>query len=687
MGNFFPAENLEILRNNKILLPIENILTIDKTKLSALKRLKIERVVDLLLYKPSYYQKRLIYPSLSKLAHGNHVVIKGKVSEVLYPKAKSGPTKISIFNDSGSIVLVFFKLHKYLQSIFKIGAEVTVSGKVEFYDFRPQINHPEILYDKDLITENEPIYPLTYGITNSQIRKYIIKAIRYCGEINEWLPNGLISEYGLPSFMQAVRKIHAEPADVSLQKSLLRLKIDEALSNQIGFRYIKEEARGSKGRIFSINEKIKNSVISALSFDLTEDQEKVLKEIEQDQASNSQMLRMLQGDVGCGKTIVAMLSAINAITSGAQVALMAPTEVLAEQHYNFASKIFEPYGIRVGLLTGKMPSKKKNEMLEAIKSGRIDLLLGTHSLFQEKVQFKDLGYVIVDEQHRFGVEQRMELVSKGSHPDILIMSATPIPRSLSLTMFGDLALSIIKTMPKTRKEVKTIISSISKIEDVCKAAQNVISRSEKIFWICPLIEVGEEGKSNFIDVETRFNYLSNIFGNQVEFLHGGIGGEDKSKILNKLKVGEIKILVATTVIEVGIDIPDATLIVIENAEKFGLAQLHQLRGRVGRGDKESTCILLYGKQVSAVAFERFKIMKESRDGFFIAEKDLLLRGEGELLGSRQSGEQNFKFLDLSTDGSIISRCNNIASGILINKDRLLQMMIYNPKMLAATNMA
>lgn len=686
MGNFFSEKNLEILRNNKILLPMENILTLDKTKLSALKRLKIERVVDLLLYKPSYYQKRLIHPSLSKLAHGNYVIIKGKVSEVLYPKAKSGPTKISIFNDSGSIVLVFFKLHKYLQSIFKIGAEVTVSGKVEFYDFRPQINHPEILYDKDLITKNEPIYPLTYGITNSQIRKYIIKAIRYCGEINEWLPDGLISEYGLPSFMQAVRKIHAELGEVSLSKSLLRLKIDEALSNQMGFRYIKEEARGSKGRIFEVNEKIKNSVISELPFDLTEDQEKVLKEIEQEQASNLQMLRMLQGDVGCGKTIVAMLSAINVITSGAQVALMAPTEVLAEQHYNLASKIFEPYGIRVGLLTGKMPSKKKNEMLEANREGRIDFLLGTHSLFQEKVQFKDLGYVIVDEQHRFGVEQRMELVSKGSHPDILIMSATPIPRSLSLTMFGDLALSVIKSMPKTRKEVKTIISSISKIEDVCKAAQNVISRAEKIFWICPLIEV-EEGKSNFIDVETRFNYLSSIFGSQVEFLHGGISGEDKSKILSKLKEGEIKILVSTTVIEVGIDIPDATLIVIENAEKFGLAQLHQLRGRVGRGDKESTCILLYGKQVSAVAFERFKIMKESRDGFFIAEKDLLLRGEGELLGSRQSGEQNFKFLDLSSDGSIISRCNNIASGMEINKDRLLQMMIYNSKMLAAINMA
>ena len=669
---------------HKLFASIETALSLDKTKLAGLKRLGLERVVDLLIYSPSYYQKRLIYPDLNSLVNGEHVVIKGSVQEVACPARKHQPTKIYIQAETGGVTVVFFKFHNYLKTIFKIGNNVSISGKVEYYDYRPQINHPEIIFDSEFITPNEPIYNLTYGITNSQLRKYIYKAMKFIGDIPEWLPETIVEQYKLPNFMQSIQVLHGSGSNdgVKIEKAALRFKIDEAMANQLGFRYIKELSLSTRGRSFVVSDDLKSLVMRELGFSLTGDQIKVIHEIEKDQESSMQMLRLVQGDVGCGKTIIAILTSLNVMSSGSQVALMVPTEILAQQHYNFAEKILKNTHFKVKLISGKIPGKLKNELLRAIEVGEADLIIGTHSLFQESMKFKDLGYVIVDEQHRFGVEQRMELIAKGGSPDVLIMSATPIPRSLSLTMFGDLPISIIKSMPKSRKPVKTIVAPIGKIEDVCKAVKSAIIKNEKVFWVCPLIET-EDDSSNYIDVETRFNYLESIFGDQVRFLHGLMNSEEKSRIINQLKDGAIKIIVSTTVIEVGIDIHDATLIIIENAEKFGLAQLHQLRGRVGRGEKESLCILLYGSIVSKVAFERFKIMKETNDGFLIAEKDLLLRGEGDLLGARQSGEQSFKFLDLSVDGNIINKCNILSKSLPIDKDRLLQIYIYNHKILVS----
>lgn len=665
--------------SNILLEPIDKIITLDKSKADALKRLELETVADLLIYRPLSLKKRKIYPNLSMLTHQDEVVVKAKVIEIIIPQKKSQPSKCFIGNETGGITIIFFKFTPYLKKIFTIGKEVIIGGKIELYDYRPQITHPEIFFDKAQITEYEPKYPLTYALTNSMIRSHIHKAISACTNVVEWIPDSLLKEYNISSFMDSVKSLHQYmDFSVPVEKALLRFKIDEALSNQLGFRYVREQTKSEDGREFKSNSDLQKQIIEKLGFELTQGQVDAIKDIEKDQASSNQMLRMIQGDVGCGKTIVAILTALNVISSGAQAAFMVPTDVLAQQHYNFATKLLSEFNINVALLTGKITGKKKEILLDSIKSGEVDLVIGTHSLFQEKVIFKDLGYIIVDEQHRFGVNQRMELVLKGDRPDVLIMSATPIPRTLSMTMFGDLAISYIKTKPLNRKDINTVVCSIKKLDDICIAVRNRIDRGEKVFWVCPLIEVDEQEELNmFVDVETRFSYLKNIFGDDVGFLHGGMASDEKSKIINQLLDSTIKILVSTTVIEVGVDIPDATLIIIENAEKFGLAQLHQLRGRVGRSNLESVCVMLYGKTSSKIAFERLKIMKESQDGFYISEKDLILRGEGELLGQKQSGDQNFKFLDISTDAQLINKCNFVASSMEITDNQILQMAIFN----------
>lgn len=670
---------------NKLFEPISKHLSLDKTKEAALKRLGVETVIDLLLYKPISYKQKRLYPDLKTLAHGDEVIIKVEVKEIEYPARKTSPTKIFVSNETGAVTLTFFKFHSYLKSYYKIGNKLTLAGKVEFFDYRAQISHPEVIFDSALPKSRddvfiEPRYGLTYAITNSQVRNYIAKALPLAKDIPEWLPDELLKEYNLPSFYGALCEIHGvdAPRDDALATANLRLKIDEAISNQLGFKYIKEQTIAQKGKSFKNNNELKQRVINRLGFELTQDQQDVIAEIELDQLNEMQMLRMVQGDVGCGKTIVAILTALNVIGAGYQAAIMVPTEVLATQHYNSALQLLSEIGLNVQLLTGKILGKNRKEVLDSIESGEANFIVGTHALFQENVKFKNLGYIIVDEQHRFGVNQRMELIAKGEHPDVLIMSATPIPRSLSLTMFGDLAISKIQTMPKSRKPVSTLVAPINKLEDVYKSVSSKIEKDEKVFWICPLIENTEEkNQFEYIDVETRFQELKLRFGDKVGFLHGQIKPDEKNNIIGSLRDGAINILVATTVIEVGIDIPDATLIVIENSEKFGLAQLHQLRGRVGRGSLESMCLMLYGKFTSKIAFERMKIMKESHDGFYIAEQDLKLRGEGDLLGEKQSGEQNFKFLDISQDSNIITTCHNIAKRLTIDDSKKLQLMIYN----------
>lgn len=403
-----------------------------------------------------------------------------------------------------------------------------------------------------------------------------------------------------------------------------------------------------------------------LGFELTKYQQEAVKQIEADQSSNIQMMRLLQGDVGSGKTIVALLTMLNAVSSGTQAVLMVPTDLLSLQHHQFFTKALTGTGITVELLTGKTTIKARRFIKENLKNGITNILIGTHALFQESVAFKDLGYVIIDEQHRFGVQQRLELIAKATHPDVLVMTATPIPRSLTLTMFGDMSVSQVKDKPKNRLAIVTTITSNNRWNQISLSLQKIIDQGQKIYWVCPLIDqkdktLEHEDNFTYADVTKCALELDKIYPGQVAIIHGKMKATDKEFVMQNFKNGEFKILVATTVIEVGIDVPDATLIIVENAEKFGLAQLHQLRGRVGRGELQSYCILMYEpKRFSVNARNRLEIMRQSNDGFYIAEQDLILRGGGEILGTKQSGEPEFFFADLGRDLNILLQANKLA---------------------------
>lgn len=665
---------------DKLFSNIESLLNLDKTKIAALNRLKIFTGIDLLLFAPFRYKKSKIFPTLDSIKHSEEVYLRLQIDSVVKPAIKSRPTEVYASNESGNIKIIFFRFHGFLDKIIKPQKIFTFQGKAEVYNSTLQITHPEIIYDAKLITEIEPVYHLTYAITNNQLRNYIHKLSILISDLKIGFDDFLI-KHNMPTISDSFRALHSiKPVNTSIDNAVKSLKYFEAYSNQLGFKHLKNITNKNIGRQFVVNKIEQDKIVKNLGFSLTNGQKMALSEIQEDQKQAIQMLRMLQGDVGCGKTLVAILSSLNVLSSGGQVAIMAPTEVLAQQHYNSICKILDSLDYKISILTSKIKGKQRNQILRDLENGDINLIVGTHSLIQEKVKFKDLSYVVVDEQHKFGVNQRMNLTSKGNLPDILVMSATPIPRTLSLSMFGDLSMSLITTMPKQRKPIKTYVMPISKTNDVISSLSRIIEKNQKIYWICPLIEKNEEDLEKeeiYIDVETRYQFLTKIYGDKVGFLHGNLSSDDKEKIINSLRDGEINILVSTTVIEVGIDISDASLIIIENAEKFGLAQLHQLRGRVGRGEIESTCILIYGKRTSKIAFERLKIMRESNDGFYISEEDLKLRGEGELLGEKQSGTQNFIFLDLLLDSEIIYECYNLAKDKIITQDEIRVISTFN----------
>ncbi|MDX1916763.1 MAG: ATP-dependent DNA helicase RecG, partial [Rickettsiaceae bacterium] len=547
----------------------------------------------------------------------------------------------------------------------------------------PQINHPEIILDQALYTDLEPKYSLTYGITNTILRSYINKLLPLSMNIPEWLPVEILQKYNLPSFYNALQELHQGGDKLRLSKSILRLKFDEAFSSQMGLKILRNKNQKLKNRTFAKNLPLQERVMLKFGYNLTEGQKDALKDIEQDQLSQTQMIRMLQGDVGCGKTIVGLLAACNVIAAKSQVVFMAPTEVLAIQHFKFICKMLETEETEVRLITSKTTTKERNILFAEIASGKVDCVIGTHAVLNEELIFKDLRFIVIDEQHKFGVLQRIAISEKGNNPDILLMSATPIPRSLSMIYFGDLAMSKISQVPNNRKKILTFVTSISKMPDIIKAISNRISINQKIYWICPLIEAKESEESDnkndyeIIDVQKRYEYLHDIFGEKVTYLHGGIKQEKKNEIIENFRSGICPVLISTTVVEVGIDVPDATLIIIENAERFGLAQLHQLRGRVGRSDLESICILLKGSCISSVARTRLSIMKESLDGFFIAEKDLALRGEGEFFGEKQSGEQNFRFLDLAEDAYILEEISKVMNKIKIDSPAELAVSLFS----------
>jgi ATP-dependent DNA helicase RecG len=671
-------------------LPLGKVLNIKPATEGHFARLGIYIVRDLLFHIPYSFNKRLINPNISFLQEGDHVILDVVVENVSFPDRKSSknPIKIICGNHTGTVTLNYFnKIPPFILQKLRIGNKLPVSGIVHKYNYHINISHPEIL-DTKINNDLEPCYHLTYGLTNQQISNYIQRLLGYVAQIDlkEWLPEEIILSENLPNFKDALFYIHNPSSAIDYEKYKKRLKYDELFANQIALGLFRQQNQSNKLKSYHKAAEIQQEILSYLNFELTDDQKNVIIEIEKDQSSHNRMMRLLQGDVGSGKTIVALMTMVNAVNARMQSALMAPTDILASQHYIFFEKALKNIDIKIALLTGKTKAAQRKQILDGVASGDIGILIGTHAIFQENVIFHHLAYVVIDEQHRFGVNQRMQLVGKGIDSDVLIMTATPIPRSLCLTLFGDMVSSKIYSKPKNRIPIKTSVMHVGKIDSVILQLQNKIANSEeRIYWVCPLVKHEEdvpEDSINLMSATKRFEHLNKIFGDQVGLIHGKMQSSEKEDVMGQFKNGILRILVATTVIEVGIDVPEANLIIIENAERFGLATLHQLRGRVGRGSAESFCLLLYDYPFSEIARERLKIMKESCDGFEISEKDLELRGGGEILGTKQSGEQNFIFVDLQKDQNLLFIAHKYASKITISevisdKDKKTLLRLYS----------
>ena len=634
-----------------------------------IKKLCGDRIIDALFHFPINIVDRTYGPQLKQAQDGKIWTGVVTITEHQAPSSKKHPYRVYCTDGTANLVLVFFKIYSdSIQKNYPVGAKRVVSGKIEYFNGMWQISHPEYTTTPDKlssIARFEPVYPLTAGVTNKLMCKVADDCIHRLPKIPEWLSENAQNTLEYIDFNSAIYRIHHPKniADVYQNSAAYRrLAYDEILSNQLALAFIRHKVKQQSGRSFVGTGILYQKIIDSLPFTLTSSQQNVLKEILEDQKNPYKMLRLLQGDVGSGKTIVALLSMANVIECGSQTALMAPTEILAKQHYETISKICESIDIKVGLLTGKMRVKEKRETYEKLATGEINILVGTHALFTENVKFKDLGYVVIDEQHRFGVNQRLSLSSKGNLCDVLVMTATPIPRSLLLTAYGDMDYSKIEGMPEGRKPSKTVVMNSNKIADVISALKRKLEEGTRAYWVCPLVEESE--KSDLAAATERYEMLQHHFGSKVGLIHGKMKEAEKDAVMEQFKNGEKTLLVATTVIEVGVNVPEATIIIIEHSERFGLAQLHQLRGRIKRGYDEGACMLLYSYPVSAIAKERLNIMKQTEDGFFIAEKDLELRGGGEILGTRQSGFAQFKIADMQYHQDLLIRARDEVKEIL-----------------------
>ena len=611
-----------------------------------LKKKKINNIFDLLWKLPKSYTDRSLSSKIKDLRIGEVQTITIIPKKYSFPRVRNLPNRVLCSDETGEIDCIFFNSFEgYVRKILPIGKEITVSGKIGYFRNKYQLTNPKYLSeDSSLIKQKHNTYSLTDGITEKIYNKIINQIIENLPLLNEWHSKNILQKFDNISWNDAIKDLHKPENVGSYQKNFYqRLAFDEIFSTFLVNSEIRKKIKKIKkiNKILDVNKQ--NEIINKLKFLLTNDQLKTLKEINNDLCSSTKMFRLLQGDVGSGKTIVSLLSALNTVNSGFQVALMAPTEILARQHYTLAKEIF-PKNINIKLISGKSDYKSKKIILNELSKHKIDIIFGTHAIFQKKVNFKKLGLIIIDEQHKFGVNQRKRLSDKGGNNcDVLLMTATPIPRTLTMTMYGDMDLSIIREKPKSRKPIKTYSKLESKIDDVLKFIKKEIKLGHQIFWVCPLIE--ESKKIDHSSAVKKFEYLDKLFPNQVSLLHGKTDIEEKEIILNKFLKNEFKILVSTTIIEVGIDFPNANVIIIENANKFGLSQLHQLRGRVGRGDKESTCILMFKSNLSENAKKRINILKDTNDGFIISEEDMKIRGFGDILGFKQSGIKNFKLAD------------------------------------------
>ena len=624
----------------------------------ALGRAMGTRLKDLLLTPPSSLIDRSNRPKISDAKTDEICTFHVTVGQHIVPSNRNRPYRVRVFDETGDMTLTFFKARAdYLNRVLPEGSQRIVSGKTEVFNAQLQMTHPDYILHPDKIDElrlYETLYPLSAGLSQKVAGKAMMGALQRLPTLPEWLDKNMLSKQDWPSFHEAIIRIHQpeHPIDIKIDAPpRLRLAYDELLAKQLAIAIVRENTRRSKGRALQASGQYVDDVLKGAPFKPTNAQNHAFAEISADMTSPYRMARLLQGDVGAGKTFVAALTCAQAAEAGVQTALMAPTEILARQHAQTLKSLLAPAGLTVEAVTGRDKGNSRDALATGLAEGYIDVVVGTHALFQEKVEFKDLGLVIIDEQHRFGVHDRLKLTEKGHKPDLLVMTATPIPRTLALTSYGDLDISKLDEKPAGRKPIETRILPMQRLDDVIEGVERAIKKGDQIYWVCPLVE-----DSDLIDltsVQDRHRQLSAIFGDRVGLLHGRMSGQEKESISQGFKRGTYDVLVATTVIEVGVDAPNATIMVIEHAERFGLAQLHQLRGRVGRGDKQSTCLLLYKGPLSVNGKSRLEIMRQTEDGFLIAEKDWELRGSGDLLGARQSGLPEYKLADLDRHKSLL----------------------------------
>ena len=634
---------------------VEKLKGIGPKKASYFKNLNINTVIDIFYNLPTRSIDRTQDIDFKNLEKGQTITTLVKVKKHHFPFNPKLPYVIECEKGSLIINIIYFSIRgNFLRKKYPENKELIISGKVSFYKSNLSVAHPDYIEEienEDKLRTFENIYPLTRGIKLKDIRIVLNEAKNHLNKFDEWLNENIIKKYNFSSFNESLIKMHfpSVKEDIENRENFRkRLAVDELVSNYFAIRYLKEKTK-RKNESLNLKFNLQEKLINELPFELTKNQYKIINDINNYNNTQYRETVLLQGDVGSGKTIVSLLTAIPFIQKHKQVAYMAPTEILANQIYSNVLNHLDNEEVNPILLTGS--SKNKSEIYEKIEKGIFNFIIGTHAIFQENLNFSSLAYVIIDEQHRFGVQQRLYLAEKGVNTNILLMSATPIPRTLALAQYGEIEQVILKEKPAFQKPIITKVSSIDKIKDIEILLKKKISNVSQVYWICPLVEASETQK--YKDVETRFKSLKNVFGSEVEMLHGKIKSDQKERIIQNFQKGNIKILVATTVVEVGIDNKNADYIVIENAEKFGLSQLHQLRGRVGRGNNQGYCFALYGKDLPDNTINRLKIFKENLDGFKLSEKDLEIRGTGDILGYRQSGDSLFKFVNVYHDQELI----------------------------------
>jgi ATP-dependent DNA helicase RecG len=637
------------------------------------------KVVDLLWHLPSGLIDRRFAPKVAEAPDGAIATLTVRVDAHQKPHNPRQPYRVRCHDDTGELVLVFFHVKgDYLAKLLPAGETRVVSGRIEHYRDQVQMTHPDHIGTPEefaSLAAIEPVYRMTAGLTPKVLAKAVRGALERAPDLPDWLDPALLKRESWAAWREALRTAHTPQAADDLQPTTparRRLAYDELLANQLALALVRTNQRRQPGRRISGGGALRAKAKAALGFELTGSQQTALQEIDADMAAEGRMLRLLQGDVGSGKTVVALMAMLNAVEAGFQAALMAPTEILARQHHKTIAPLAEAAGVPLALLTGREKGRVRDQILAGVADGSTPLIVGTHALFQEEVEFRNLGFAVIDEQHRFGVHQRLGLAAKGADGrtgvDVLFMTATPIPRTLMLCAYGDMDVSRLTEKPPGRQPIDTRAVPLGRLDEVVAGIKRQIERGARVYWVCPLVDESEA--VDLAAATERHAYLRGHLDREkggaerVGLVHGQMKGADKDAAMARFASGEIQVLVATTVIEVGVDVPEATIMVIEHAERFGLAQLHQLRGRIGRGDKPSTCVLLYAEPLGETAKARLSILRETEDGFRIAEEDLRLRGAGELLGTRQSGLPEFRLADLGVHGDLLATARDDARLVL-----------------------